>query len=422
MAFRASEVEMSIAEAKEISQELESLAADQSRALLNCYGFNDGVGDAGDDFRLSDDSEITSDNDNLSCVAAIEYFNENQENDVLPQSRVESVPSEDLTSSDYLLKTLDKCEYNWFQFVEVLEETHNCLPSTVLENFFKSLSSNCQLSEQALGLVVQSHGAYFAATGDIAMADRDARSINGEIVTESESELDDSESPQQCTEERVKSLILRKQASIKQRTRRLKSRILAERRLLSRKVTKQTSKLLDRYPNIGEVIEEYVVNHNVGADAWRRTGVLTFDGNTNLSNKVTYKGIQQHLKETYGVDFSYGTVVELCIPRNKRRRSAKRYRGIAKVTTRRARKGFNLRYNPDAHWSAAFYRGLNTIQYVDGRNVLNINRDDAAGFRLDTLTTCKQYATPHIQGMNILTTRTDYVNKTPSLLQTTSYN
>lgn len=95
---------------------------------------------------------------------------------------------------------------------------------------------------------------------------------------------------------------------------------------------------------------------------------------------------------------------------------------MAKVTTRRARKGFNLQYNPDSHWSSAFYKGLNQLQYIDGRDVVNINRDDATGFRLDTLTTCKQYATPAVQGKDVLTTRTDYVNKYASVLQTTSYN
>jgi hypothetical protein len=237
-------------------------------------------------------------------------------------------------------------------------------------------------------------------------------------VTESESELELDE----CASKEVKCLVIRKQASIKQRARRLKSRILAERRFLSRKIKKRTSEIIKQFPNIGEIIEEYVADHNVGADAWRRTGVLTFDGNTKLKNKVTYKRIQEHLKTILGIDISYGTVVELCIPRNKRRRSAKRYRGLAKVTTRRARRGFNIRYNPDAHWSAAFYKSLNTVQYEDGFNTLNINRDDAAGFRLDTLTTCKQHATPNVQGMDVLTTRTDYVNKTPSVLQTTSYN
>ena len=58
--------------------------------------------------------------------------------------------------------------------------------------------------------------------------------------------------------------------------------------------------------------------------------------------------------------------------RNKRRRSAQRYHGIAKVTTRRARKGFNLRFNPDKHWSAAFYKGLNKLQYAAGRDMVNV--------------------------------------------------
>ena len=53
---------------------------------------------------------------------------------------------------------------------------------------------------------------------------------------------------------------------------------------------------------------------------------------------------------------------------------------------------------------------------------MNINQDDATGFRLDTLTTCKQYKTPVVRGKEVLTTRTDFVNKHPLLLQTTSYN
>ena len=128
----------------------------------------------------------------------------------------------------------------------------------------------------------------------------------------------------------------------------------------------------------------------MGADAWRRTGVLTFDGNSKLKDKVTYKKIQKHLEDVYNRRFAFGTVVELCIPRNKRRRSSKRYKNLAKITSCRARKGFSLRFNPDTHWSASFYKALNQVQYVDGRNILNMNRDDATGFRLDMLTTCKQ--------------------------------
>ena len=62
------------------------------------------------------------------------------------------------------------------------------------------------------------------------------------------------------------------------------------------------------------------------------------------------------------------------------------------------------------------------MQYADGRNILNLNRDDASGFRLDTLTSNKQYASPVVANKEILTTQTDYVNKHPSTIQTTSYN
>ena len=54
--------------------------------------------------------------------------------------------------------------------------------------------------------------------------------------------------------------------------------------------------------------------------------------------------------------------VQLCVARNKRRLSSKRYQGAAQVTSRRARKGFQLKYTPDTHWSAALYRGLSHVQ------------------------------------------------------------
>ena len=95
--------------------------------------------------------------------------------------------------------------------------------------------------------------------------------------------------------------------------------------------------------------------------------MLTFDGNTKLKSKVTYESIRQHLQQVYKRHFSYGSVVQLCVARNRRRHSAARYRAVAKVTTRRARKGFNLKYNPDSHWSSAFYGGLSQIQYENGK-------------------------------------------------------
>ena len=158
---------------------------------------------------------------------------------------------------------------------------------------------------------------------------------------------------------------------------------------LNRRVSRKMKGIVKQYPDIGEKIEEFVKSNNVGADQWRRTGVLTFDGNLRNVKKVTYERIRQHLMDVYGRSFSYGTVVQLCIARNRRRRSAARYHGLAQVTTRRARKGFQLRYNPDFHWSNALYRGLDYIQMTDGVSIVNVNRDDASGFRLDTLATHK---------------------------------
>lgn len=175
-------------------------------------------------------------------------------------------------------------------------------------------------------------------------------------------------------------MIAKRRKAIQRRTRRLRAKAVAEQRFLSKKSSTQISRILSQCPDIGKVIESFVSEHNIGADAWRRTGVLTFDGNTRLPKKVTYECIRLHLQDVYKHHFSYGSVVQLCVARNKQRLSAKRDHGVAKVTTRRARKGFTLKYNPDTHWSATFYKGLNSIQLKDGRDLCLVNRVMLRGF------------------------------------------
>ena len=162
--------------------------------------------------------------------------------------------------------------------------------------------------------------------------------------------------------------------------------------------------ILKDHPDIGKANEEYVQERNVGADVWRRTGVLTFDGNTKVKQKVTFRRIKEHLESMYNHKFAYGTIVQLCVAINWRRRSAHRYKGVARVTCRRARKGFQLKFNSDSHWSNTLYRGLNMLQFTDGRHTLLINRDDAAGFRLDTMATHRLHRTTMVQGCQALTT------------------
>ena len=307
-----------------------------------------------------------------------------------------------------LLKILMESKLNWFEFIDRLEESVTSIAPGITDKFFIMLPS-LGLTQQELELVVQSHSVFVAASDASYEQERLARCINGEVVSESESE-DPEEYLNLRNAQNInnagKKIIMKKRGAIKWRARKFCAKAIAERRFLKRKVSKRVSKIVRDCANIGETIETFVKDHSVGADAWQRTGVLTFDGNANLKDKVTYTKIQKHLEEVYQRKFAFGTVVQLCVACNKCHRSCKRYKGLAEVTTRRAQKGFNIRYNPDSHWSSSFYRGLNQLQYVDGRELLIINRDDATGFRLDTLITCKQYKTPMVKGKEILTTRT----------------
>ena len=112
--------------------------------------------------------------------------------------------------------------------------------------------------------------------------------------------------------------------------------------------------------------------------------------------------------------------MQLCIVRNKRKILAKQYKGIAKVTYCRSRKGFNVKYNPDPHWNCAFYKELDVLQLTDGRNKVLNNRGDQVGFRLDTTYTHKEWGGVLCEGAE--RTTVDYINKYSSILQTTSYH
>ena len=69
-------------------------------------------------------------------------------------------------------------------------------------------------------------------------------------------------------------------------------------------------------------------------------------------------------------------------------------------------------------WRKLFKRG----QGINIVLVVNLGRDDQAGSRLDTLATHRLHGNICVKGKETLATRTDYINKYPSTLQTTSYN
>ena len=215
---------------------------------------------------------------------------------------------------------------------------------------------------------------------------------------------------------------IKKQRAIFQRQRKRKiAKIMSSRCLLRRKTPPRASKTMKKFPDIGKVIENFARERRVGADSWRRTGLLTFSGNVKRGPRVTYRRIKDHLEKTYHTKFGYGTVVQLCSVHNKRKLSSRRYWGAAaQLVSRRTRKGFYVKLNVDAKCSCSMYRLLDHIQLKNGLDKVIINRDDAAGFRLDSTYTHKQHAILQEKENPELTTRTDFVNKHSTVLQTTS--
>lgn len=323
-----------------------------------------------------------------------------------------------------LVDILKLCSFNWFEFAMVLKSKLTTITEEAFQQLLLDFSgqlSYLNLDEKDEMVAEQSRQAYLLT--------KRTESLNNDLqdgMIVSESDCSDQEIWNQGVSdilgEHGRQLIKKRRAAINRKAVREAKRKLMEQRFLKRRKSKRVSRILTQCPNIGKEIEDFVKDCGAGADAWRRTGVLTFDGNSKVKKKPTFRRVKEHLEDKFNMHISYGSVVQLCMARNKRRRSAARYRGVAQVLQRRARKGFNLKFNPDEHWSSSFYSALNELQYYDGTKVLNIGRDDQAGFRLDTMATHRLHRTLCVKGSDTLTTRTDYTNKYPSTLQTTSYN
>lgn len=327
------------------------------------------------------------------------------------------VENEAFMNSHQLLDLLRICQLNWFAFVDELRTKLKDQGDHVVDQVLLDFGGQLPyfgLNEKEEKQIEHSRQAYLMKRRLEEMEE------GNEITSGSEVERNGEEEEVEAAVTSCKTVMEKEVRLMRRRMKRKAARKVAEMRLLGKKKGKHVSKILQDCPDIGQSIEEFIQDNHVGADAWRRTGVLTVGGNRKCNKKVTFTRIKKHLEEKYHRKFGYGTVVQLCVPRNKRHKSAANYKGLAKVTSRRARKGFTIRYNPDTHWSATFYKGLDKLQYTDGRDIMNLNRDDQAGFRLDTLATHSKHAV--LCTSQILTTKTNYVKKHPSTLQTTSHN
>ena len=86
--------------------------------------------------------------------------------------------------------------------------------------------------------------------------------------------------------------------------------MVAKMRMLRMKTTTQKRNIVNRHPEIGKVMERYAESCDVGADRWRRTGLLTFGGDQKKEKRLTYKRLQEYLISYYDEHISLG---KLCL-------------------------------------------------------------------------------------------------------------
>ena len=273
-----------------------------------------------------------------------------------------------------VLGILKETEYNWFAFVAYLEPIFSSQGYTPedFDQFLVNFASKLQdlgLTDEEFRLTEQSREVY--------LAEMLAKETRAETIDDEDDNIPKNETSTPIDGEAIK----RKMRQIKDKARKKACAEIQATRLLCTKSGSRMDAIHKRHPDIGEVMEKIVAAADVGADKWRRTGVYTFSGDTKKEKRITFKSLTEKLSNHYGEKISYGTVVQLCVPRNKRRKSMNRYKGVANVKYQRSRKGFDMKFNPDVKWSRSLYKCLDTLQN-DGQHILLLNRDDQAGFRL----------------------------------------
>ena len=135
--------------------------------------------------------------------------------------------------------------------------------------------------------------------------------------------------------------IKKERQKIKRRARYALKKKVAEERLLRRRTSRKVSRVSAECPDIGEVTECFVKESGCRADKWRRTGIMTFDGNVRVNKKVTFGCIREHLQYHYKknlvMELLYNSVLREirgnCLPRGTRGLPRLQAEELAKVST-----------------------------------------------------------------------------------------
>ena len=148
-----------------------------------------------------------------------------------------------------LIPLLQSSEYNWFEFIDRVESVVGDIGANEkqLEEFRSTMDNDVlKLS-------------YEASRHELYAEDRTARYVNGEIVSETESDNPTDYILTSSTS--TSALVEKKRKAIQRRARRQRAKLIAEQRFLSRKVGKRISKIMTECPDIGKTMEKFVEEH-----------------------------------------------------------------------------------------------------------------------------------------------------------------
>ena len=154
--------------------------------------------------------------------------------------------------------------------------------------------------------------------------------------------------------------------------------------------------MLRRYPDIGDTIEAICAGLGVGADAKRRDGTIRLNlaqSKMDGSKHVGFTRIKLELEQQFGYVVSYGAVIELGMARNRRHKSAARYKEEVALKMRRNVKRVSEEHLDTRSQRAAF----RTVHFVRDRTsqdeVCHFERDDHSAIRMNSSSTTNQHAT-----------------------------
>ena len=202
------EVEKTLSKVQQIHEAISDLASIEDKALIQSFGLEEEANSCSSE----SEEEIGTD-------------------DAEEGSRV-SEPVLNITEN---LKTLlHRCDWNWFEFIECLQSQKQKDVSSMSAELFESVSKY-DLDEKEMSLLNHSYLAFCAAEVEAYDQNRIARAVNGEVVSESESDSPEAYvgvSDPLSTGGRQ--LIAKKRKMIKRRARRRRQKAIADQRFLAR--------------------------------------------------------------------------------------------------------------------------------------------------------------------------------------------